>query len=299
MKDEKYIKYGLFSSILIALGPVLWLFINIYDKNYENIVLNIVFVILGLTLVSYNIRNYLKVYNKKYSASVDLLRHIVSFTFYILLIAVIVISFIAFYIGIAFIQRKLFVKGEYLIYFIKSPYSYLLFVILAIVAIRIRMLFLRKEKEYSRNKGSVIWGGVNKFLILIIIPLIYIVITSVVVVTENGIYDYSFYNLKGTKYNFSDIEYVNTGFVNRGRNKGEFFYNIQLNDSKKIKLAYPSMTQPSDKYDNDSWQEYVDIDQYIMDSGAEKNSSENGSNYVQMDKRYVDKLLYVVRNKNK
>lgn len=299
MKDEKYIKYGLFSSILIALGPVLWLFINIYDKNYENIVLNIVFVILGLTLVSYNIRNYLKMYNKKYSASVDLLRHIVSFIFYILLIAVIVISFIAFYIGIAFIQRKLFVKGEYLIYFIKSPYSYLLFVILAIVTIRIRMLFLRKEKEYSRNQGSVLLGRVNKFLILIIIPLIYIVITSVVVVTEDGIYDYSFYNLKGKKYNFSDVEYVNTGFVDRGRNKGEFFYNIQLKDSKKIKLAYPSMTQPSDKYENDSWQEYVDIDQYIMDSGAKKTSSENGSRYVQMDKRYVDKLLYVVRNKNK
>lgn len=299
MKDEKYIKYGLFSSILIALGPVLWLFINIYDKNYENIVLNIVFVILGLTLVAYNIKNYLKVYNKRYSASVDLLRHIVSFIFYILLIAVIVISFIAFYIGIAFIQRKLFVKGEYLTYFIKYPYSYLLFVILAIVAIRIRMLFLRKEKEHSRNQGSVLWGRVNKFLILIIIPLIYIVITSVVVVTEDGIYDYSFYNLKGNKYNFSDIEYVDTGFVDRGKNKGEFFYNIQLKDSKKIKLAYPSMTQPSDKYENDSWQEYVDIDQYIMDSGAEKTSSENGSRYVQMDKRYVDKLLYVVRNKNK
>ena len=49
MKDEKYIKYGLFSSILIALGPILWLFINIYDKNYESIVLNIAFVIVGIT----------------------------------------------------------------------------------------------------------------------------------------------------------------------------------------------------------------------------------------------------------
>ena len=36
MREEKYIKYGLFSSILIALGPILWLFMNIYDKNYED-----------------------------------------------------------------------------------------------------------------------------------------------------------------------------------------------------------------------------------------------------------------------
>ena len=59
MKEDKYIKYGLFSSILIALGPILWLFMNIYDKNYEDIVLNIIFVILGITVVFYNLRNYL------------------------------------------------------------------------------------------------------------------------------------------------------------------------------------------------------------------------------------------------
>ena len=64
-----------------------------------------------------------------------------------------------------------------------------------------------------------------------------------------------------------------------------------------LKLAYPSMTQPSEKYDYDSWQEYVDIDKYIMNSGAKKYSSEKGSNYVQMDKIYLDKLLNVVRNK--
>ncbi len=57
------------------------------------------------------------------------------------------------------------------------------------------------------------------------------------------------------------------------------------------------MARPSEKYDYDSWQEYVDIDKYIMNSGAKKDSSEKGSNYVQMDKIYVDKLLNVVRNK--
>ncbi|MGG7059032.1 hypothetical protein ACQPUY_14480 [Clostridium nigeriense] len=294
MKDEKNIKYGLFTSILIALGPILWLFINIYDKNYKTIVFNIVFVILGITLVLYNLRNYLKVYNKKDNIALDLLRHIVSFIFYILLIAVIVISFLAFYTGIAFIQEKLFIKGEYLTYLTKSPYSYLLFVILIIVGTRISMLFSRKEKLDSINKGLFQWV---KFDILIIIPLIYIILTSVAVVTEDGIYDYSFYNLKGSKYSFSDVEYVDTGFVDSGRNKGEFFYNIQFKNGKTIKLAHPSMTQPSEKYDNDTWQEYVDIDQYIMNSGAKKNSSEKGSEYVQMDNIYVDKLLYVIRNK--
>ena len=51
MEEDKYIKYGLFSSILIALGPILWQFMNIYDKNYEDIVLNIIFDILGITVV--------------------------------------------------------------------------------------------------------------------------------------------------------------------------------------------------------------------------------------------------------
>lgn len=297
MKDEKYIKYGLFSSILIALGPILWLFMNIYDKNYESIVLNIAFVIVGITLVFYNLRNYFKIYNKKRNIALNLLSHIVSFICYILLIAVMVLAFIGFCIGINFIQEKLFVKGEYLIYLIKSPYSYLLFVILIIVASRIGMLLLREEKSSSLNKGLSLWLKIDKFLILTIIPLIYIILTSVVVVTEDSIYDYNFYNLEGNKYSFSDVEFVNTGFVDSGRNKGEFFYNIELRNGIKLKLAHPSMAQPSDKYDYDSWQEYVDIDKYIMNSGAKKDSSEKGSNYVQMDKIYIDKLLNVVRNK--
>ena len=297
MKEEKYIKYGLFSSILVALGPILWLFINIYDKNYESIVLNIVFVIVGVTLVFYNIRNYLKVYNKKRNTVLDLLSHILSFIFYILLITILVIAFLGFYTGIVIIQEKLFIKGEYITYLIKSPYSYLSFVIPIIVASRIGVLFSREEKFSSTNKNLSLLSKFDKFLILTIIPLIYILLTSVVVVTEDGIYDYSFYNLKGNKYSFSDVDYVNTGFVDSGRNKGEFFYNIELKNGKKLKLAHPSLTQPSEKYDYDTWKEYVDIDKYIMDSGAKKDSSEKGSKYVQMDQIYIDKLLQVVRNK--
>lgn len=297
MREEKYIKYGLFSSILIALGPILWLFMNIYDKNYEDIVLNIAFVILGIIVVFYNLRNYLKIYNKKSNIFLDLLSYIISFIFYILLIAVLVIAFLAFYIGISLIQEKLFTKGEYIIYLIKYPYSYLVFVIMVLVAIKIGMMMLKKEKLFSKEKELSLWRKFDKFLMLAIIPLIYIVVTSVVVVTEEGIYDYSFYNLKGDKYTFSDVEYVNTGFVDYGRNKGEFFYNIELKNGTKLRLAYPSMHQLSEKYEDDTWQEYVDIDEYIMNSGAKKDSSEKGSKYVQMDKVYVDKLLKVIRNK--
>ena len=260
MREEKYIKYGLFSSILIALGPILWLFMNIYDKNYEDIVLNIIFVILGITVVFYNLRNYLKIYNKKSNIFLDLLSYIISFIFYILLIAVLVIVFLAFYIGISLIQEKLFTKGEYIIYLTKYPYSYLVFVIMVLVAIKIGMMMLKKEKLFSKEKELSLWRKFDKFLMLAIIPLIYIVVTSVVVVTEEGIYDYSFYNLKGDKYTFSDVEYVNTGFVDYGRNKGEFFYNIELKNGTKLWLAYPSMHQLSEKYEDDTWQEYVDID---------------------------------------
>lgn len=297
MNDEKHIKYGLFSSILIALAPILWLFINIYDKNYEPLVLNIVFVIIGMTLVFYALKNYLKIYNKNHNIILDLLIHIISFIFYILLIAILIIAFIAFYIGITFIQEKLFIKGDYLTYLIKSPYSFLLFVIEIIMLSRIIKVFSKDKKLLLINEGMSLLLKIDKFLMLSLIPLIYIIITSVVVVTKDGIYDYSFFNLKGNKYSFSDVKYVNTGFVGSGRNKGEFFYNIELKNGTKLKLAHPSMTQPSEKYDYDTWQEYVDIDKYIMNSGAKKDSSEKGSKYIQMDKIYVDKLLSVVRNK--
>ncbi|MBO3444366.1 hypothetical protein [Clostridium sp. CCUG 7971] len=297
MKNEKYIKYGLLSSTLIALGPILWLFMNIYNKNYESIVLNIAFVIVVITLVFYNLRNFLKIYSKKRNTALDFINPIVSFIFYILLIAVMVIAFLGFCMGIELLQQKLFIKEEYLISLIKYPYSYLLFVILAIVASKIGMLFSGEQKFFTTNKGLSLWLKFDKFIILAIIPLIYIILTSVVVVTEDGIYDYSFYNLKGNKYSFSDVEYVNTGFVDSGKKKGEFFYNIEFKNGKKLRLAYPSLTTPSEKYNYDSWQEYVDIDKYIMNSGAKKDSSEKGSKYVQMDKIYVDKLLHVLKNK--
>ena len=109
------------------------------------IVLNIIFVILGITVVFYNLRNYLKIYNKKSNIFLDLLSHIISFIFYILLIAVVVIAFMVFYIVISLIQEKLFIKGEYIIYLIKYPYSYLVFVIMIIVANKIGMIISKKE----------------------------------------------------------------------------------------------------------------------------------------------------------
>jgi len=300
MKDKKNIyneKYGLLSSILIALGPILWLFINIYNKNYKYMLLNIVIVIFVATLVFYNLKNYLKIYNKKGSAKLDILRRIVSFIFYILLAAVMLIAFLVFYAVIAFIQQELFVKGEYITYLIKSPYSYLLFLVLVIVTNKIIMMISKGEKIFLNKKYLDLWRKIDKALMISIIPLLYIVLTSVVVITEDGIYDYSFYNLKGNKYSFNEVEEVDTGFVTRGRGKGEFFYNIKLENGKKLKLAYQSSPQPSDKYDYNTWQEYVDLDQYIMRSGAEKDSSEKGSNYVMMDQKYIDKLLKVIRNK--
>lgn len=205
--------------------------------------------------------------------------------FAVLLIIVSVIAFIAFYLGVTFIQEKLFTNGQYLTYMIKSPYSKLVFIILILAMTYIAEL-------YSKN------FKLTKYILPAIVLLTYITITSVTVVTKDGIVDYSFYNLKGDKYKFSEIVYVNTGFVDSGKYKGEFFYNIELENGKKIKLSYPSLTQPGEQYDDDTWQEYVDIDNIVMKFGAKKDSSENGVQYVSMDKIYIDKLLKVVKNTN-
>ncbi|MDV4150060.1 hypothetical protein R0131_04340 [Clostridium sp. AL.422] len=291
MENGKGNRYGLFASILIALGPIIWLFINISNKDYEKITLNVVAIILTFTLFLFNLRAFLKTYEKKNNIALEIIKNIVSFIFFILLIATMIILFIAFYLVISIIQKELFVKGDYMFYLVKSPYSYLLYLIFFIIANSIA------EKISSAKKGLPFFNKFDKFIALSLIPIIYILLTSIVVVTEEGIYDYSFYNLKGKKYSFSDVEYVDTGFNDGWTNRGEFFYNIQFEDGKKLKLAYPSSSQLSVKYEHDTWQEYVDIDKYIMDAGAKKESSENGVEYVTMDKVYVDKLLKVVRNK--
>lgn len=145
MKGEKSIKYGLFSSILIALGPIMWLLINLYNKNYEDITLNVILVIVSISLVLFNLRNYLRVYTKKNNVKLDILMHMVSFIFYILLIIVLVIAFIAMLAGITFVQRIIFIKEDYLTYLIKYPYSYLVFLILMLVGIKIKKLYSEKK----------------------------------------------------------------------------------------------------------------------------------------------------------
>lgn len=278
-------KYRIFTSILIALGPILWLFINIENKNYESIHLNVGLVVLGLLIVLFNIKQYLKIYKKKKNIMLELLSYLISFLFYIMLIASVVIIFILFYMAITVLQQKLFTNGTYITFMIKSPYSYLLFVIEVLIILGIKEIILRKNNKLT------------KYIIPSVIVSLYVVITSVIVIAKDGIYDYSFYNLKGNKYNFSQVVCVNTGFKDSGRNKGEFYYKIELDNGKKLDLAYPSMTQPNSKYDDSTWQEYVDIDKLIMKEGVKKVSSETGKKYVTMGRVYVDRLLWVIKNK--
>ncbi|MBC6696294.1 hypothetical protein H9L25_05870 [Terrisporobacter mayombei] len=128
MKENKFLKYQLFSSILISLGPILWLFINIYDKNYKILPINIALAIIGVGVILFNFKIYLKNYKTSNSKIID--------------------------------------------------------------------LFFNRNK---RNK----YRWIDKLMLSSMIVLTYIIITSVTVVTEDGIYDYSFYNLKGNKYEFS------------------------------------------------------------------------------------------------
>lgn len=290
MKEKKFLKYQLFLSILISLGPILWIFINIYDKNYKVLPINVALAIIGLGVMLFSFKVYLKHYNKKNSMIIEILNHVASFLLYITLFIVIIIGFISFLIAIIFIQKKIFIRGDYFIFLTKSPYSYLIFVVEFLAISKIKVLF------FNRN-GMKKHRRIDKHILLSVIILIYIIITSVTVVTEDGIYDYNFYNLKGNKYEFSDVVYVNTGFKHKGRNKGEFFYNIKLKDGKEIKLAHPSFTQPGKQYEDDTWQEYVDIDKLIMNSNVKKEASEKGYEYIGMDNIYVDKLLKVIRNK--
>lgn len=77
MENGKNNRYGLFASILIALGPIIWLFINISNKDYEKITLNVVFIILTSTIVLFNLKNYLKVYKTRNNVFLEIIKHIV------------------------------------------------------------------------------------------------------------------------------------------------------------------------------------------------------------------------------
>lgn len=98
-------------------GPLLWLFINIKNSNYEFIGINSILAIISTVLLTLIWRGFLKQKNKKVRGTGLVLLSV---------ILIIVLSLVVF-VGILKLQQFIFVPEDYLMFMFKPPYSYLIF----------------------------------------------------------------------------------------------------------------------------------------------------------------------------
>ncbi|KGO15546.1 MerR family transcriptional regulator [Clostridium botulinum] len=280
-------------QILITLmlsGPLLWLFINIKNSNYEFIGINSIASIISTVILTLIWRGFLRQKNKKIKGTGLVLLSV---------IFAIVLS-MGIFVGISKLQQAIFVPIDYLMFAFKPPYSYLIFFFeLEIIIVFVSILYKRiknAERKWAANlfqfskKNIVATIGLNIFLL-------YVCLTGITVVVKNKIKDYNFYSPIGTTYSYNDISKVQAGFKGKSfkifkSHAGDFYYIVNFKDDKKINFYQANSTF------EDTYLELQIFDKLIMNtSKVQKESSKENYQFCDFDKRYVDRFLRIIENR--
>jgi hypothetical protein len=229
-----------------------------------------------------------------------MLKSIISF------IAIVILT-IGIYILIVAIQEKLFLPQEYLIWIFKYPANRLVFTYEFYLIFGFFYIFL---KNFRKWLGTTFKSSKRKLLFIFIIfniVLFYIAISSVTVITNNKIIDYSFHSPEGREYSYNDVVKINTGVYGKKKlylpslfthySKGDFFYIIELDDGSKIDLTDVGGVK------NDEHPFFIieKLDIQFVNMGIPKASSMENFKYSteHLDKVYTDKIRNILENTNK
>lgn len=287
--NQVSLSFQIFITLILS-GPLLWLFMNIRDSNYEFIGINSILSIINTVLLTLSWRRFLKQSDKKITGTGSMLLNT-------LLAAVLAIAVL---VGITKLQEIIFVPRDYLMFVFKPPYSYIfLFFEVEILVVFISKLY-KKVKNIEWKWADQLFSFVKKNIIATIIlniVLLYVCITGITVVTKNQITDYNFYNPTGTIYSYSDISKVKAGFKGKSFNRfkghaGDFYYIVNFKNGKKINFY-----QANSAFE-DTYLELEIFDKLIMrNSKVQKESSSDNYQFCSFDKRYVDRFLRIIANR--
>lgn len=270
---------SLFTVIIQTLalsGPLLWFPLNLSDGKYDVLGWNMLAVVICTVLITLIWRSYLSQEDKEIKGT------LLAFSAMILAL----ILTIALYVGITALQQSLFVPIDFLMFDMKTPYVYLIFALEAeLLLILFYLIYkknLRAKYDYIRKILSYIKQYFLAF-ILVNLFILYTIITSVWVITPTTITNYSFYQPQGETHSIDDITMIKTGFVQKGKDKGEFFYTITLGD-KTLDIV-----TSQERY-SDSYLALEEFDSIITDMGVTKQGSSLGYEECELAKKYCDRF---------
>lgn len=286
---ERSLIFQIFITIN-CLTPIMWFYLKVAEKNYNKIGFIGTLSILTTIVLTLTWKSYLQQKNKKIGGTLS----------YILAIILVLILTFLILIGIDWLQFRIFIPDEYLMYVFKAPYSNLIFLFEVEVFI-ITIAILGKitkvnlhEYEWAYNLLRFIKRNVIKVVVINII-LLYICVTDITVITKDRIIDYNFYNPMGIEYTYNDITKINTGFLGKKKplygNKGDFYYEIRLKNKRQIALS-----DAISDFD-DTYLELEIFDKLVAKkSNVQKISSKENYKLCDIDKIYVERCLRIIEN---
>jgi hypothetical protein len=196
--------------------------------------------------------------------------------------------------GLTQIQYALYVSDVKMIILSRDPWMWLVLLVEAEIIGGYFAVRNRIWEKIRLNGCRLLAAGL--VLLLLNGIVLYGFVTGTSVASDEGIMRYSFFDPDGEAFSYDDIVKVETGFGGKFLGlptfrTGEFYYKVTYKDG-----TVEDWGGCTSDYDEDTWLWMIRLDEMIMASGAVKISSEYNSQYCQMDQRYVDMLLEVIRN---
>lgn len=288
--------YDLFLETLILFAPILSLFIKIYAKIWDGLLLNTLFAFLSFELLFTSWKLYIIHIRKHKESSKESFKNN-SLTIPVLLF-VIILTIFSIKTLILFLDTVI------------APTNYLFYDVSVIVVIFLIISFAFLVLYFFKNLINKKMNFLNglflekyKYVYIILFFLIfYCFITSTVFVTDNEIIYRDPLHPLGIHYSYSDVTKIETGFGDKNftfvpyNRKGEFYYRIYL-DGKKVTFFTPSPNNKIKKYQNSPYLELEEFDAKLMKHNIRKFTNDTYSQNCNLDKEIVDRFIRIINNK--
>lgn len=288
-------------------APIIGLFVNIHWHNGDPglLTINAVFAFFGAVFLTYNWHNY---FQKRIYQKVRMREKNRRDIWLVPTMLVAIVFAIAALVLVNDLIIVLFAPDEWLFFEFQGSGDLLLILITELPfmgAILYLVERIRHVPETQSNDLAMIFGFFwkHKWISAAVWCLLfYYAIVNVTFVTPDKIYCHSTFHPTGVSYLYEEITQVKTGFGEKNfafreyKKKGNFSYRISLGD-KEVIFSQPSTNENIERYE-DTYLELEEFDKKVMSFGAPKEGSEKHYDACDMDKRYVDRFLRIIRNQS-
>lgn len=171
----------------------------------------------------------------------------------------------------------------------------------------INVAFLAFIGEVIHRKFKKVKSFAPRFIfcgVVVYVLSMYIIMTSVVAVTDSHIIFYSPWHINGTYYTYGDVQKVSAtivgdfDFARLPYTAGDFRYRITMKDGNTTTFNQPAVSSLYEAYrSDDTYLELEEFDKKLVSQGVEKHGDLKNIEKVTFDKRYQERFRRIIENR--